>query len=55
MRFNSRVLIVICYLLVDISLELMNVDGATKRNVEKGAEVDDDCGIIVASETVLDD
>jgi hypothetical protein len=34
----------------------MNVDGVTKRKVEKGvAEVDDDCGIIVASDTVLDD
>jgi hypothetical protein len=43
------------YLHVDISPGLMNVDGVTKRKVEKGAEVDDDCGIIVASDTVLDD
>ncbi len=39
---------------VDISLELMNVDGVTKRRVEKDAEVDDDCGTIVENDTVLD-
>jgi hypothetical protein len=33
----------------------MNVDGVTKRTVEKDVEVDDDCGIIVASDTVLED
>jgi hypothetical protein len=34
---------------------LINVDGVTKRKVGKGAEVDDDCGIIVANDTVFDD
>ncbi len=33
----------------------MNVDGVTKRTVEKDVEVDDDCGIIVASDTLLED
>jgi hypothetical protein len=40
---------------VDISLELMNVDGVTKRRVEKDAELDDGCGIIAESDTVFDD
>ncbi len=43
------------YLHVDISPGLMNVDGVTKRKVEKGAEVDEDCEIIVASDKVLDE
>ncbi len=34
---------------------MINVDGVTKRKVGKGAEVDDDCGIIVANDTVFDD
>ncbi len=33
----------------------MNVDGVTKRRVEKDADVDDDCGTIVENDTVLDD
>jgi hypothetical protein len=46
--------IVKAYLLVDISLGLTNDDGVTKRNVEKGAIVDDEWGPMVASDTVLD-
>ena len=44
---------VLAYLLVDISLGLTNVDGVTKRRVEKEVEVDGDCGIIVASDRVF--
>jgi hypothetical protein len=33
----------------------MNVDGVTKRRVEKDAELDDGCGIIAESDTVFDD
>ena len=38
-----------------MSLELVNVDGVTKRRVEKDAEFDDDCGVIVERDIVFDD
>ena len=43
------------YLHPEMSLELVNVDGVTKRRVEKDAEFDDDCGVIVERDIVFDD
>ena len=40
---------------VEMSLELVNVDGVTKRRVEKDVEFDADCGTIVEMGIVFDD
>ncbi len=53
--WRCRLHIFINYLLEETSFGVINADGVTKRKVEKGAVVDDDCGIIVASDTVLSD